>query len=40
MARAVNVPREDITGEWLYRETERPVVAGKRGNARGAKGPS
>ena len=39
VAKAANVRREDITAAWLGRETERLVVAKKRGNARGAKGP-
>jgi len=38
-ARATNVRREDITGATAGRETERPVIAKKRGNAQGAKGP-
>ena len=38
-AEATNVRREDITVARPGRETERPVVAEKRGNARGAKGP-
>jgi hypothetical protein len=37
--RVVNVPREDITEEWPWRETERPVVAKKPRNGGGAKGP-
>src|ERR1039457_860478 len=31
--------REDITLGWPGRESERPIVAQKRGNAGGAKGP-
>jgi hypothetical protein len=38
-ARATNAPWEDITAAWPSRESERPVVARKRGNAGGAKGP-
>ena len=38
-AGATNVPREYITAERPGRESERPKVAEKRGNARGAKGP-
>ncbi len=38
-AGATNVPREYITAERSGRESERPKVAEKRGNARGAKGP-
>ena len=38
-ARATNVRREDIPGATARQETERPVVAEKRGNAQGAKGP-
>ena len=34
-----NAPEEDITAAWPGRESERPIVAKKRGNARGAKGP-
>ena len=36
---ALNIDAESITREWRQRESERPIVAGKRGNARGAKGP-
>ena len=38
-AEAANAPREYITAERPGRESERPIVAKKRGNARGAKGP-
>ena len=38
-AEATNAQREYITAERLVRESERPIVAEKRGNARGAKGP-
>jgi len=38
-ARATNAPRENITAVRPGRESERPIVAKKRGNARGAKGP-
>jgi len=38
-ANATNAPREYITIARLGRESERPIVAKKRGNARGAKGP-
>jgi hypothetical protein len=38
-AQAANAPREDITEVRFCRESERPIVAEKRGNARGAKGP-
>lgn len=38
-AQATNRRREDITGAWPGRESERPIVAEKGGNARGAKGP-
>ena len=31
--------REDISGALTVGESERPIVARKRGNARGAKGP-
>jgi hypothetical protein len=31
--------REDISGALTVGESERPIVAKKRGNARGAKGP-
>ena len=36
---AVNVPREDITGEWPCRETEGLIVAQKPRNGGGAKEP-
>ena len=39
LAEASNAAREDITGKRHGRESERPIVAKKRGNARGAKGP-
>jgi len=38
-AQATNAQREFITGARSGRESERPTVAKKRGNARGAKGP-
>ena len=38
-AEATNVPREYITAGRPGRESERPIGAEKRGNARGAKGP-
>jgi hypothetical protein len=38
-ASATNARREDITVGRSGRESERPIVAKKRGNARGAKGP-
>ena len=38
-AEAANAPWEDITAERSGRESERPIVAKRRGNARGAKGP-
>ena len=38
-AKATNAPEKDITVERPGRESERPIVAKKRGNARGAKGP-
>jgi hypothetical protein len=38
-AKATNAVREDITVGRPGRESERPIVVGKRGNARGAKGP-
>jgi hypothetical protein len=38
-AKATNARREYITGVAALRESERPIVAKKRGNARGAKGP-
>src|SRR5260370_8858593 len=38
-AKARNVRREDITVARPCRESEGSIVAGKRGNARGAKGP-
>jgi hypothetical protein len=38
-AKVTNARREDITVERPGRESERPIVAWKRGNARGAKGP-
>ena len=38
-AALLDVRREDITAVRLRRESERPVVARKRSNVRGAKGP-
>jgi len=38
-AEATNAAREYITAQRPGRESERPIVAEKRGNARGAKGP-
>ena len=38
-AKATNGAREYITAQRPGRESERPIVAEKRGNARGAKGP-
>ena len=38
-ANATNAQRESITVARSGRESERPIVAKKRGNARGAKGP-
>ena len=38
-ANATNAPREYITVARPGRESERPIVAKKRGNARRAKGP-
>jgi hypothetical protein len=38
-ANATNPPREYITVARPGRESERPILAKKRGNARGAKGP-
>jgi len=38
-AKATNERREDITGAWPSRESEGPIGAKKRGNARRAKGP-
>ena len=37
--KATNASREYITAQRPGRESERPIVAEKRGNARGAKGP-
>lgn len=34
-----NMVGETITQRWLAGKSERSIVAGKRGNARGAKGP-
>ena len=36
---AANLCRESITGKGLRWQSERPIVARRRGNARGAKGP-
>jgi hypothetical protein len=38
-AKATNAPREYIIAARPGRESERPIVAEKRGNAHGAKGP-
>ena len=38
-AEATNAPWEYIIAERPGRESERPILAEKRGNARGAKGP-
>ena len=35
----LNARGEDITAEWPRRESDRPIVAVKPGNAGGAKGP-